>query len=44
MIDKRVKNASDLLTVGDIVKVKVIGIDKDKGRVSLSMRDVSQDK
>ncbi len=41
--NKRVKNASDLLTVGDIVKVKVIGIDKDKGRVSLSMRDVSQD-
>ena len=42
--NKRVKNASDLLTVGDIVKAKVIGIDKDKGRVSLSMRDVSQDK
>lgn len=42
--NKRVKNASDLLTVGDIVKVKVIGIDKDNGRVSLSMRDVSQDK
>lgn len=42
--NKRVKNTSDLLTVGDIVKVKVIGIDKDKGRVSLSMRDVSQDK
>lgn len=42
--NKRVKNASDLLTAGDIVKVKVIGIDKDKGRVSLSMRDVSQDK
>lgn len=42
--NKRVKNASDLLTVGDIVKVKVIGIDKDKGRVSLSMRNVSQDK
>lgn len=42
--NKRVKNVTDLLTVGDIVKVKVIGIDKDKGRVSLSMRDVSQDK
>lgn len=41
--NKRVKNASDLLTVGDIVKVKVIGIDKDKGRVSLSMKGVSQD-
>lgn len=41
--NKRVKNASDLLTVGDIVMVKVIGIDKDKGRVSLSMKGVSQD-
>ena len=38
-----VKNASDFLTVGDIVMVKVIGIDKDKGRVSLSMKGVSQD-
>lgn len=41
--NKRVKNASDFLTVGDIVMVKVIGIDKDKGRVSLSMKGVSQD-
>lgn len=41
--NKRVKNASDLLTVGDIVMVKVIGVDKDKGRVSLSMKGVSQD-
>lgn len=41
--NKRVKNASDFLTVGDIVVVKVIGIDKDKGRVSLSMKGVSQD-
>ncbi|EFM65015.1 Tex-like protein N-terminal domain protein [Peptostreptococcus stomatis DSM 17678] len=41
--NKMVKNASDFLTVGDIVMVKVIGIDKDKGRVSLSMKGVSQD-
>lgn len=40
--NKRVKNASDLLTVGDIVKVKVIGLDKEKARVSLSMKGVSQ--
>lgn len=38
--NKRVKNPSDLLTVGDIVKVKVIGIDLNKGKVSLSMKDV----
>lgn len=40
--NKRVKNASDLLTVGGIVKVKVIGLDKEKARVSLSMKGVSQ--
>lgn len=40
--NKRVKNASDFLTVGDIVVVKVIGIDKDKGRVSLSMKGLAR--
>ena len=40
--NKRVKNPSDLLTVGDIVKVKVIGIDKERGKVSLSMKNVKQ--
>ena len=34
---KRIKNPSDVLTVGDIVKVTVIGIDMEKGKVSLSM-------
>ena len=33
-----VKNPSDIVSVGDIVKVKVIGIDKDKQKVSLSMK------
>ena len=28
------------VAVGDIVKVKVIGIDKSKGKVSLSMKGV----
>jgi uncharacterized protein len=35
-----IKNPSDVLQVGDIVKVKVIGIDKEKGKVSLSMKDI----
>lgn len=39
---KRIKNVSDVLNVGDIVKVKVIKIDLDKGKVSLSMKDVRQ--
>ena len=33
-----VKNPSDVVSVGDIVKVKVIGIDKEKQKVKLSMK------
>ena len=33
-----VKNPSDIVSVGDIVKVKVIGIDMDKQKVKLSMK------
>lgn len=33
-----VKNPSDLVAVGDIVKVKVIGIDKERQKVKLSMK------
>ena len=35
-----VKNPSDVVSVGDIVKVKVIGIDKERQKVQLSMKDV----
>ena len=35
-----VKNPSDVISVGDIVKVKVIGIDKERQKVQLSMKDV----
>lgn len=37
---KFVRNPMEEVSVGDIVKVKVIGIDKQKGKVSLSMRGV----
>ena len=33
-----VKNPSDVVSVGDIVKVKVIGIDQDRQKVKLSMK------
>ena len=36
--DKFVKNPSDIVSVGDIVKVKVIGIDLERQKVSLSMK------
>ena len=38
MSDKFIKNPYDVVSVGDIVKVKVIGIDKEKQKVSLSMK------
>ena len=36
--EKFVKNPSDIVSVGDIVKVKVIGIDKERQKVKLSMK------
>ena len=38
MSNSFVKNPSDVVSVGDIVKVKVIGIDKDRQKVKLSMK------
>ena len=38
MSNSFVKNPSDIVAVGDIVKVKVIGIDKDRQKVKLSMK------
>ena len=38
MSDKFIKNPSDLVSVGDIVKVKVIKIDMERKKVALSMK------
>lgn len=38
MSDSFVKNPSDIVAVGDVVKVKVIGIDKERQKVKLSMK------
>jgi uncharacterized protein len=37
--DKYVKNPLEELSVGDIINVKVISVDVDRGRISLSMKD-----
>lgn len=38
MADRYIKNPSEVVSVGDIVKVKVIGIDREKQKVKLSMK------
>ena len=38
MSNSYVKNPSDVVSVGDIVKVKVIGIDQERQKVKLSMK------
>lgn len=38
--DRFIKHPTEVLSVGDVVKVKVIGVDIEKKRISLSMRDV----
>ena len=38
MSDKFIKNPSELVSVGDIVKVKVIKIDMERKKVALSMK------
>ena len=38
MRDKYIKNPSDVVSVGDVVKVKVIKIDRERQKVALSMK------
>lgn len=38
MSEKFVKNPSDIVSVGDVVKVKVIAIDRERQKVKLSMK------
>lgn len=41
--DKKVENVSDILSTGDVVNVKIIDIDADKKRISISMRALIED-
>ncbi|MCD8048430.1 MAG: RNA-binding transcriptional accessory protein [Clostridia bacterium] len=38
--DRYIKHPTEALSVGDVVKVKIIGVDVEKKRISVSMRDV----
>jgi len=40
---KRVRKVTDVLSVGDKVTVTIIGIDKNKNKISLSLKDISND-
>jgi len=37
MAKRYVKNPLDIVSVGDVVEVKVMSIDKERGRIGLSM-------
>ncbi len=40
LADKYVNHPKDIVKVGDIVKVKILDVDEEKGRISLSMKEV----
>jgi uncharacterized protein len=41
MADRFVKNPMEVVKVGDIVKVKVLDVDLDRNRISLSMKGLN---
>ena len=41
--DKKVENVKDILSVGDEVDVKIIDIDEESKRISISMRALLED-
>ena len=43
LTNKYIKHPSEELSVGQIVKVKIIGIDTAKNKISLSMRDLKEE-
>ena len=43
MSNKFIKNPSEIVSVGDVVKVKVIKLDNERHKVSLSMKVVNGD-
>jgi len=37
MAKKFVKNPLDIVSAGDVIDVRIISVDKDRGRIALSM-------
>ncbi len=42
--DKRIRHPSDVLGVGDVIDVRVLSVDTEKGRISLTMKGVNNEK
>jgi uncharacterized protein len=42
--DKYVRDAMTVVSIGDTVRVKIIGVDQKRGRISLSMKGIKQPK
>ncbi len=42
IVDRYIKHPSQVLAVGDLVRVKVLEVDTARGRISLTMRDISR--
>ena len=38
--EKRIKHPSDVLSVGDVITVKILSVDEKKGRISLTMKNL----
>ncbi|MNM53207.1 30S ribosomal protein S1 [compost metagenome] len=43
MANRRVNHPLDIVKLGDIIKVKILEVDEKRKRISLSMKDVSQE-
>ena len=43
LADKKVENVKDIVSVGDVVDVKIIDIDDESKRISISMRALLED-
>ena len=41
MAERYVRNPFEVVSVGDVVTVKVINIDMERGRIGLSMKDLN---
>lgn len=43
MADRFVKHPLDIVKVGDIIKVRILEVDRKRNRISLSMKDIKED-
>lgn len=43
LANRRVENVRDVVSVGDVVKVKIIGIDTENKRISISIKEAEKD-